>query len=33
MKIQAFTENLSYPFILVDDFYNEKEQKLIWQEL
>tara|TARA_B100000579_G_C22709006_1_gene793583 strand:+ start:38 stop:718 length:681 start_codon:yes stop_codon:yes gene_type:complete len=33
MKIQAFTENLSYPFLLVDDFYNEKEQKLIWQEL
>lgn len=33
MKILPFKENPVFPFLLIDDFYNEKEEKLIWQEL
>ena len=33
MVIQPVTENPSYPFIIIDDFYDSREQQLIWQEL
>ena len=33
MKLQPFIENPVYPFLLIDEFYNKKEEKSIWQEL
>jgi len=33
MKIQPCTENPVYPYILIDEFYDKEEEKLIWQEL
>jgi len=33
MVIQPIIENPSYPFIMIDDFYDSREQQLIWQEL
>ena len=33
MKLQPCTENPAYPYILIDEFYDKKEEELIWQEL
>lgn len=33
MKILPFKENPAFPFLLIDDFYDEKEEELIWKEL
>ena len=33
MKLQPFIENPAFPYILIDEFYDEKEEELIWQEL
>ena len=33
MNIKIFNENKIYPFIVVDDWYNEKEEKIVWKEL
>ena len=33
MKLQPFTENPAFPFLLIDDFYDKREEELIWQEL
>tara|TARA_Y100000310_G_scaffold109463_1_gene107921 strand:- start:2100 stop:2738 length:639 start_codon:yes stop_codon:yes gene_type:complete len=33
MKFQPFTENPAYAFLLIDEFYDKKEEKSIWQEL
>ena len=33
MKIQPFIENPAFPYILIDEFYDKKEEELIWQEL
>jgi len=32
MKIELINENIVYPFLMIDDFYDEREQELIWQE-
>jgi len=26
-------DNKVFPYLIVDNFYNKKEQKLIWEEL
>lgn len=33
MICQPNTENKIFPFLVIDNFYNEEEQKLIWDEL
>ena len=33
MKLQPFIENPAFPYILIDEFYDKKEEELIWQEL
>ena len=33
MKLQPFIENPAFPFIVIDEFYDKKEEELIWQEL
>ena len=33
MKIQPFTKDPSFPFLLIDGFYDEREEELIWREL
>jgi Rps23 Pro-64 3,4-dihydroxylase Tpa1-like proline 4-hydroxylase len=32
-NIQPFIENPAFPFIVIDEFYDKKEEELIWQEL
>lgn len=33
MEISSFKENPSFPFLLIDNFYDKKEEELIWKEL
>lgn len=33
MICKPFVDNIVFPFLVVDDFYNEKELELIWSEL
>ena len=32
-KTQVINDNPSYPFLLVDNWYNKDEEKAVWKEL
>lgn len=33
MNIKIFNENKIYPFLVIDDWYNKEEEKIVWKEL